>query len=341
MTRRAEETPTNETPLRKVTEAANQADSLRGAEGPPAAVAVGGAATLFADPSGRTAPLETLSEGEPLEVQRSLADLAKVRTAGGLEGYVAASAVGGGSQGAQSRCASVLFPVTLFAEPSLSSLAVRELRRGEFVEIVAERGQFLMVQDQNGDIGFVGRRAVVTREPASPTLYELRDVRRGMPPGQPHADSRTEYGGFGERLAAILLDGLFVALLSAVPASVIGLAVFAAVYPSDQLFVSQREAEEAVNAGASAGLWVWIAIWWVYVWIGTALGGTWGKRLVGLRVVRERDGEAPGFGSALVRTIVAAAIGYPIGALWMLWDNKKRGLYDIGAGTVVVRVRRP
>jgi len=246
-----------------------------------------------------------------------------------------APAVSGCSPGARSRCASVLFPVTLFAEPNaVSSRPVRKLRRGEFVEIVAERGQFFMVRDRSGDIGFVGRRAVAIREPAGPISCELREAPKRTRSTRSHPD----YAGFGERLAAILLDGLIVALLSVVPASVIGFIVLTATYPSDQLYATEQQAADAVGVGMGAAILVWCVIWWGYVWIGTALGGTWGKRLVGLRVVRISDRQPPGFGLALARTLLVWLISYPLGGLWIIWDGKKQALYDKGPGTVVVRV---
>lgn len=62
------------------------------------------------------------------------------------------------------------------------------------------------------------------------------------------------------------------------------------------------------------------------------LGHTIGHRLVGLRVVRLRDGRVPGPVAGLVRSallllVVPAAV----------WDRDGRGLHDVAAGTVIVR----
>jgi uncharacterized RDD family membrane protein YckC len=70
----------------------------------------------------------------------------------------------------------------------------------------------------------------------------------------------------------------------------------------------------------------------VEVYVLTALSGlTVGKRLLGIRVVR-RDGSQPGFGWALLRTLLLLFV---VPAL--LTDRDLRGLHDRAADTVVVR----
>ena len=81
----------------------------------------------------------------------------------------------------------------------------------------------------------------------------------------------------------------------------------------------------------------YIPVYFAYHWISAALGGGWGKHIVGLRVVREADGMAPGFGTALYRTFLAQVFFlFGIPYLWSLWDPKKRTLHDKAAGTIVV-----
>lgn len=78
-------------------------------------------------------------------------------------------------------------------------------------------------------------------------------------------------------------------------------------------------------------LWTLLAFG-VEVWLLTAISGlTVGKRLLGLRVIRV-DGGRPGFGWALLRTILLLCV---IPAL--LADRDLRGLHDRAANTIVVR----
>ena len=70
-----------------------------------------------------------------------------------------------------------------------------------------------------------------------------------------------------------------------------------------------------------------------------ATGQTPGKRIVGLRLVRERDGQLLGAGMGIVREIAhfIDSIACLIGWLWPLWDQKRQTFADKICGTVVLR----
>ena len=71
------------------------------------------------------------------------------------------------------------------------------------------------------------------------------------------------------------------------------------------------------------------------VWLLTAISGiTFGKRLLGIRVVRT-DGGRPGFGWALLRTVLLFFVVPPL-----LSDRDLRGLHDRAANTIVLRMYR-
>jgi uncharacterized RDD family membrane protein YckC len=75
-----------------------------------------------------------------------------------------------------------------------------------------------------------------------------------------------------------------------------------------------------------------------------ALGGTVGHRVLGLRVVRAKDGAKPGFVRALVRgALTAAGIGaFAAGPLWgLLVDRRRRGAGDLLTGSFVARAAKP
>jgi uncharacterized RDD family membrane protein YckC len=81
---------------------------------------------------------------------------------------------------------------------------------------------------------------------------------------------------------------------------------------------------------------------------GARNGQTWGKQLLGIRVVRD-DGAAYGTGSALVRELVvkelmigfvgaiAFSIPFVVDSLWPLWDDSNRALHDMIVSSHVVR----
>jgi uncharacterized RDD family membrane protein YckC len=69
------------------------------------------------------------------------------------------------------------------------------------------------------------------------------------------------------------------------------------------------------------------------VWLLTGINGvTIGKRLLGIRVIAT-DGSRPGFGWALLRTILLLFVVPPL-----LSDRDLRGLHDRAANTIVVRM---
>lgn len=70
-----------------------------------------------------------------------------------------------------------------------------------------------------------------------------------------------------------------------------------------------------------------------------ANGTTPGKKLLGLRVVRE-SGESAGFGTMLLREWIGKAISgliFSLGYLWILFDRDRQGWHDKLVSTYVVR----
>ena len=70
-------------------------------------------------------------------------------------------------------------------------------------------------------------------------------------------------------------------------------------------------------------------------------GQTWGRKIVGVKVVRVSDGQPPGFwrafGRELFGNIISGQILY-LGYLWMIWDKDRQTWHDKVAGTIVVKV---
>ena len=77
-------------------------------------------------------------------------------------------------------------------------------------------------------------------------------------------------------------------------------------------------------------------------------GQTWGKQIVGIRVVRD-SGESVGFGFASLREVVVKGLLFGIGSsiipiiptlldlLWPLWDDENRALHDMIVSSHVVK----
>jgi uncharacterized RDD family membrane protein YckC len=102
-----------------------------------------------------------------------------------------------------------------------------------------------------------------------------------------------------------------------------------------------------LDGGLVAGLAVCLALALLYAppllaRPGERNGQTWGKQLLGLRVVRE-DGRPVTAGIAVLRELVGkaglGALTLGLGVAWLLLDLRRRGLHDRLAGTLVVRAQ--
>ncbi|MDQ3940878.1 MAG: RDD family protein [Actinomycetota bacterium] len=77
-------------------------------------------------------------------------------------------------------------------------------------------------------------------------------------------------------------------------------------------------------------------------WLIGRSGQTIGKRALGISVVGATSGDKPSYGDALSRAVVIFASGIiPLLLFlvfaWALWDDRKQGLHDKAAGTLVIR----
>ena len=75
---------------------------------------------------------------------------------------------------------------------------------------------------------------------------------------------------------------------------------------------------------------------WVYGYV--HYGQSFGKRFIGLRVVR-LDGQPINYQTALLRLFGywLSLLFFGLGLLWLLWDNRHRGWHDMIAKTIVIR----
>ena len=157
-----------------------------------------------------------------------------------------------------------------------------------------------------------------------------------------------ERAGFGIRLGGYLLDGLLYGLLIAafvVPGVIMGIAAFDGCTwddNSDELLCPSGKPDGAlIAAGLAIALVGWLIVAFIYIRALGRTGQTWGRKIVGIKVIGEMNGEPIGFGRALGRQLFAGFISaqiFYLGYLWMLWDDKKQTWHDKVVGSVVVKV---
>ena len=138
--------------------------------------------------------------------------------------------------------------------------------------------------------------------------YQQQPVHSGSGPSGPRA-------GFWQRFAALLLDGLILAVPSIILVVALG------------------------NGGVTNLLTTLIGIAYYVTLEGGPRGQTVGKMALNIRVYDFRGAGGPiGYGRAFVRYLVRilSAIPFFLGYFGMLWDKEKQCWHDRAAGDVVV-----
>lgn len=164
-----------------------------------------------------------------------------------------------------------------------------------------------------------------------------------QPYGTPEPGGRL--AGFGIRLGAYLLDSLLYGLLAAVfiaPAIALGIFAFDDCVSIEDEIVCPPGAPDAgpLAAGIAIGLIGFIVVAVVYLRALGRTGQTWGRKIVGIKVVSAETGQPIGIPRALGRQLFANFISGQIcylGYLWMLWQPRKQTWHDMVVGSVVVR----
>jgi uncharacterized RDD family membrane protein YckC len=138
------------------------------------------------------------------------------------------------------------------------------------------------------------------------------------------------FGGYGARLVGYIVDGLIQGVVFTL-VSIILLAIG----------VGAINTDSGAVAGASVITWIVLGflitfLYFPYFW--THGGQTPGMRLFHIRVVRDSDGGPVGWGPAFLRLIGywISSIVFYVGFLWVFVDRRRRGWFDLIAGTVVI-----
>jgi len=132
----------------------------------------------------------------------------------------------------------------------------------------------------------------------------------------------------GRRILATIVDGLVFGVLYAVMAMLFG--TVASVGPAN--WSGSLPALPSVLYGVIVVLY--------YILLEGYFGQTVGKMVLGIKVVREDNGQVPGLGGAAIRTllrIVDGLFSYLVAFIAVLISGKNQRLGDMAAHTLVVR----
>ena len=142
-----------------------------------------------------------------------------------------------------------------------------------------------------------------------------------------------DYAGFVTRVIAFGIDVAIVDLVAVTVAVIVGLGVSALEVPDAVVTIT-------IAVGGLAYV-VWLVGYFATFWSTT--GQTPGSRVMGIRVIDAGSGEPLHLGHALVRLVgmVLAALPLFAGFLLILVDDRRRGLQDRLAHTIVVYAAPP
>ncbi|WP_033280119.1 RDD family protein [Streptomyces sp. NRRL F-525] len=128
------------------------------------------------------------------------------------------------------------------------------------------------------------------------------------------------YANWGQRFLGTLVDWLILAVPYVL--YIVGM-------------TSKNGALLAIGALLVLGVFIWQLI------REGRTGQTVGKQALGIRLVRESDGQPLGVGMAFVRRLAhfVDAIACYIGFLWPAWDAKRQTFADKICGTIVIRTQ--
>jgi uncharacterized RDD family membrane protein YckC len=143
---------------------------------------------------------------------------------------------------------------------------------------------------------------------------------------RPADPDHVAYGGFWIRVVAYIIDGILLTIVCGVVDRLLGINI---------LTTDWDHYDPLANV-------ISLVIGWLYFALleSSERGATVGKMVMGLRVVTS-DGQRLSFMNATGRYFakILSAIIFCIGFIMVAFTDKKRGLHDIIAGTLVIKTR--
>ena len=143
------------------------------------------------------------------------------------------------------------------------------------------------------------------------------------PDPEPGPGPGMEFAGPGARLVGYIVD-IVIITVAVIVISILG-GLLAAVLPALGIIA------------ILVGVIVVPLIYFPYFWAKT--GQTPGQKMMGIKVVRDSDGGPVTTGAAILRLVgywVSGLVFY-LGYIWIFIDKRKRGWFDLIAGTVVIK----
>jgi len=149
--------------------------------------------------------------------------------------------------------------------------------------------------------------------------------------------------GFWVRFGGYLLDSILYGLVF-LPFAIAAFALFAVGVDDcsrvgDEIVCNGEEDAGPILGGIGVMFVGVLVVAYIYLRALARTGQTWGRRIVGIKVVRTDNGNAPGWGKAIGRSLFSYISAWPLylGFLWMIWDDQKQTWHDKVAGTYVVQ----
>ena len=177
-------------------------------------------------------------------------------------------------------------------------------------------------------------RPVLAEVAATSSLVEpvLAPAAQSSPASVVPADT-PRYAGFWFRVLAALIDGILCQIASFLVALPMGF-----ILGVSMAAVADSETIEAMGGLLGAVLGMLVQWLWFTLAESSAWQGSLGKKLLGIKVTDEQ-GQRIGFGRANARYWgkLVSTITLGIGFLMVAFTQRKQGLHDIIAGTLLVR----
>jgi uncharacterized RDD family membrane protein YckC len=153
-------------------------------------------------------------------------------------------------------------------------------------------------------------------------------------------DAYVEYAGFWIRFLANFIDGIILTVpLTVIFAAFIAVIVFASASGSGAgtADTSPSVALSCLSCLMYPAILIIVALYYVG-FESSKYMGTPGKLILGLKVT-DIDGDRLSFGKALVRFVFKTVLNmfFYVGSLYIVISDKKQGLYDVIANTLVVK----
>jgi uncharacterized RDD family membrane protein YckC len=164
---------------------------------------------------------------------------------------------------------------------------------------------------------------MTVQPPAAGGWETPADLSVGPAPG-------VKFAGPGARLIGYIIDTVIIGVVGTVVLAVIGVLTAVAGMNDAGLFA---------GIGFLLAFLAWFAFYvayFPYFWART--GQTPGMKFTNIKVVRDADGGPVTLGPAILRLIgywISSIVLY-IGFIWVLIDKRRRGWFDLIAGTCVI-----